>query len=166
MCDRRHRRRSPLDSLLSLVGHRRGRYSFAQPAWPFARIALRRASVPLPEAGRARSRRFQISTLTVPAPILTAKIAAGQIQIPSRLRVCRKRERLPSSGSIGSDPARTVISPGSIIPCQVASDTALTLHVNNGVRSLRCAIISDSCPYTWPSGSIGTTSHKSAEYAS
>ena len=68
---------------LSVIGAlRRGRYSSAQPAWPLALITLRRDSVPLPEAGHARTRRFQISTLSVPAPILTAKTAAAQIQSP------------------------------------------------------------------------------------
>ena len=57
--------------------------------------------------------------------LLIAKRAAGLIQVPSRPRVCRKRERLPSSGCIESDPARTVILPSGTI-CRVASDTALT----------------------------------------
>ena len=48
--------------------------------------------------------------------LLIAKRAAGLIQVPSRPRVCRKRERLPSSGCIESDPAPRFVVPEDFSP--------------------------------------------------
>ena len=70
-------------SARSVIGAlRRGHYSCAQQAWPLDRIALRRDSLSLHQAGHAPNPRFPISTLIALAAILIVKTSVGHIPFP------------------------------------------------------------------------------------